>query len=69
MLTPPGLVTFEVALIGPLFTVVHEIHVLNPTLLTYHKHEPDSRQDVHDHEKLKGHHEDFEVNFDALGHI
>lgn len=64
-----GCIAFEVALVRIFLAVIDEVHVLDPALRLEHKREPDSTEDVHNNEQLEGHHENFELNFRALGQV
>ena len=69
MLAPPVFVALEVPLVRLGLSIVHEVHVLHPALGLDDDGEPDGRDDMHYDDELEGHHDDFQIDFDALGKV
>ena len=69
MLSPPIFIAFEVAVIGVFLAIVHEVHVLHPALALDDQGEPDGGENVHDDQQLERHHQNLQVDFDALRQV
>ena len=63
---PECVVALEKALVGLSFGCVHEVHVLDPSLLPCHHGKPDAGEHVDEDEKEDRHHHNLQVDLDVL---